>query len=185
VASTSAVDRADDIVEQDWELDDFRKNPVILWAHRYDLAPVGKALGVEVRDSRLVASVQWDAAGHGAEIARQVKGGFLSAVSVGFYPGASIPRRSLPDGDPRKAEWGYIHSKCRLIEISVVPVPANPEALAISRGAQGSSPRVCRSRAATASSSTRSGARCRPTSSARSRPTRSSGPRSWRCSPTR
>jgi HK97 family phage prohead protease len=135
VASSSAVDRAEDIVEQDWDLAHFRANPVILWAHRYDLPPVGKAVAIEVREGKLLASVEWDEDGAGKEVARQVKSGFLSAVSVGFYPGQSVPRRSLPEGDPRRADYGYIHSKCKLLEISVVPVPANPEALAIARGA--------------------------------------------------
>jgi HK97 family phage prohead protease len=137
VASTSSVDRQDDIVEQDWELDDYAKNPVILWGHRYDLAPVGRALGVKVENGKLLASIAWDEDSEmGKAVARQVRDGFLNAVSVGFYPGQSIPRRSLPDGDPRKKDgYGYIHSKNKLLEISVVPVPANAEALFVTRSA--------------------------------------------------
>jgi HK97 family phage prohead protease len=144
VASTSTIDRADDIVEQDWDLEHFRKNPVILWAHDSRSMPVGRAVGVEVVDGRLMCSVVWDEAHEvGKQVARQVREGFLSAVSVGFYPGMQVPRRSLPEGDPRKADYGYILSKNKLIEISVVPVPANPQALVVSRSlAQSFAPRM-------------------------------------------
>ena len=133
VASTAAPDRAGDIVEQDWELAQFASNPVILWAHRYDLPPVGKG-AVEVRDGVLYVRVSWDTASEsGAEVMRQVKQGYLSAVSVGFRPGETVSRRMLEDGDPRKGADGYVYRRNQLLEVSVVPVPANAQATVVSR----------------------------------------------------
>jgi HK97 family phage prohead protease len=133
IASTDAVDRAGDIVEQDWHLEAYAANPVVLWAHRYDVAPVGRGTAV-VEDGRLMLRVAWDtASATGAEVMRQVRQGFLSAVSVGFRPGESVPRRGLEDGDPRKGADGYVYRRNHLLEVSVVPVPANPQATVVSR----------------------------------------------------
>lgn len=134
IASTANPDRAGDIVEQDWSLEQFQANPVILWAHRYDLPPVGRAVRAEVVEGALQIEVAWDeASAQGAEVARQIRAGFLSAVSVGFQPSAAAERRSLPDDDPRKAERGLVFSGNKLMEVSVCPVPMNAEALVVSR----------------------------------------------------
>lgn len=133
IASTDAADRMGDVVDQSWKLDEFRKNPVILFGHDYSQPPVGRAVSVEVRDGRLVAEIEWDT-GHamGALVARQFAEGFLNAVSVGFKPGRQVPRSLLDEKDPRyaKGEYGVVFLENTLLEISAVPVPANGEALA-------------------------------------------------------
>lgn len=55
------------------------------------------------------------------QVYQMVKGGFLSAVSIGFLP---------TDIDPN-SHGGFTINKCFLFEFSVVTVPANPEALLI------------------------------------------------------
>jgi HK97 family phage prohead protease len=132
IASTDVVDRVGDIVEQDWQLEEFKTNPVVLWAHDSSSAPVGKVVDISAAGGSLVAEIEWDMGGErGAEVARQFAEGFLSAVSVGFIPGALQPRYMLADDDPRKADGGYVMSKNKLLEISAVPVPANAQALAL------------------------------------------------------
>jgi len=43
VASTSTPDRFGDIIVQDgWELEQFKKNPVIPWGHDYNKPPVAR-----------------------------------------------------------------------------------------------------------------------------------------------
>ena len=48
IASAPTVDRMGDIVEAPWDLQRFASNPVIQWAHRYDIPPVGRATSVKV-----------------------------------------------------------------------------------------------------------------------------------------
>src|SRR2546430_12122624 len=86
--STEEVDRDSDTLSVDgWELANYRKNPVVLWAHQYGSPPIGKATRVWTADAELHAQ------DHFAEpevypfadtIFQLVKGGYLNATSVGF-----------------------------------------------------------------------------------------------------
>lgn len=125
LASTSAIDRQGDSVDQKgWDLKNFLNNPVIVWAHNYSELPIGKALDVKVTDSGLEIKFEL-ASMEGNPKAQQVKNlidnGFLNAGSVGFIP---------------KTRSGNIITSAELLEFSIVPVPANQEALrlAISKG---------------------------------------------------
>lgn len=137
IASTSAVDRYGDIVEQTWSLDAYKANPVILAFHD-PTRVVGKAVKVGVADAPDVGQhlrivVEWDMGDHnpdGTRIAEQFRRGVLSAGSVGFRPSSQIPRSSLPDDDPRKGDRGYVLSGNELLEFSAVAIPANPQAVA-------------------------------------------------------
>lgn len=134
IASAPTEDRMDDIVEAPWQLDRFKANPVIQWAHRYDIPPVGRATSVTVEDGMLMATIEFDEDESnplGRTVASQMRRGFLNAVSVGFAPGEAIDRRSFPEDDPRHGERGMVFRGSELLEISVVPIPANPEALAL------------------------------------------------------
>lgn len=133
VASTSDPDRMDDIVLQNWRLKNFLANPVILQNHEYDEPVVGKATRAEVVQGQLEVDILFDESPDnpdGMRLARQVREGFVRAVSVGFLPSGMVPRRSLPDTDNRKAEWGYLLDDNELLEVSIVTVPANAAALA-------------------------------------------------------
>jgi len=133
IASTAAPDRYGDIVDQaTWKLDRYNANPIIQWGHRYDLPPIGKA-HVGVHDGELLAEITWDTGEHNAlanTVASQFENGFLSAVSVGFMPGHAVKRSSLEQDDPRYAPAGMVYFAPELLEISAVPIPANPESLA-------------------------------------------------------
>ena len=129
LVSTDSIDRDGDIiVAAGWQLDNYRKNPVVLWAHRYDELPVAKALALEITEHGLLAMMQF--AEH--ELAQDVfdlyVGGFLRAFSVGF--------RVLPDGFKRRTDGeGWLISKAELLEFSCVPVPANQDALVLAEKA--------------------------------------------------
>src|SRR5262249_31769643 len=88
IASTENVARDGLVIEADgWDLDNFKRNPVILWAH--DLVgarpPVGRAVNVFVEKKKLVADIQFD---QDDEFARMIENkyrkGYLRAVSVGW-----------------------------------------------------------------------------------------------------
>src|SRR6185369_5417147 len=52
VASSNAVDRYGDVIEQDWILDDYWKNPVLLFAHQTRALPVGRVTSFNVTPDR-------------------------------------------------------------------------------------------------------------------------------------
>ena len=127
VGSTAAVDRYGEVIDQEsWDLKHFKKNPVILWAHNLtfgeDRPPIGKAMKVKVVDGALQFDIQFDMADpFAADIFRKYKEKFLNAFSVGFIP-HKIQRSDQNDEAP-------ILMDNELLELSAVPVPANPEAL--------------------------------------------------------
>lgn len=120
VASTASVDRMGDTVEQDFDLDQYLRNPVVLFGHDHD-QPVGKALDVRFENGQLVADIEFAPTDRGQEIKALVDHGTLRALSIGFTPGDTQIR----------ADGGLSFAKNSLLEISIVPVPANPDALRI------------------------------------------------------
>ena len=137
IASTSASDRYGDVVDQEsWKLDNYKNNPVIQVDHDYRAdATVGRATSATVQDGALVIEVQWGKGARAQEIAEKVKDGLLNAVSVGFMPGRASRRSEFPADHPYYADkatnlYGMAYFDSELLEVSVVAVPANAEALA-------------------------------------------------------
>lgn len=124
IISTGTIDREDDIIQVDgWELDQYKKNPVVLYGHDYGGLPVAQAVEVGVEGDKLVATDRFtpqDVNPHGYMVYQLVRGKFLRATSVGFRP------REWVYNDDHK---GFDFSRQELLEHSIVPVPANPEAL--------------------------------------------------------
>lgn len=126
--STETIDRQGDIVRATGAvLDNYMKNPVVLWDHNYHERPVAKALNVEILPGRgLKSTFQFPARGISRridEIRDLWQEGFLNAVSIGFIPLASRP---INPND----KWGsQEYTRWELLEYSICPVPANQEAL--------------------------------------------------------
>ncbi len=60
VASTEEVARDGMIIESaGWQLNSYRSNNVVLWAHRYDQPPIGRA-DARVEGQRLMADITFD-----------------------------------------------------------------------------------------------------------------------------
>lgn len=127
IASTDAVDTYDEIVDQGtWELDIYRANPVVLFAHKSRELPIGKSVDVAVRNGRLECRIQFateDMNPEAEKVWKLIKGQFLRAVSVGFIP------RDVK-WEKRDGKDVFVLYGNSLREISVTPVPANHEALA-------------------------------------------------------
>ncbi len=125
-ASTSTQDRDGEVIEPlGWDLKNFKKNPVIMYAHDYRSLPVGKAPRVWVSNGTLKNTVEFPPEGtyEFADIVeRLVNTGYLKTESVGFIP------KKWEDGDGEKAPR-RTYTKQELLEISIVPVPSNPDAL--------------------------------------------------------
>jgi len=134
VASTEAVDRYGDIIRTSgWKLDNYRKNPVFLWAHKSGEPPIGRTVDVHVETAPVPALIQHvefaDAATYkfADTVFHLYKGGYMRAVSVGFMPLAAPTRITDSEGN---ATGGYEFTSQELLELSAVSLPANPEALA-------------------------------------------------------
>lgn len=133
VASTETADRYGDIVRvAGWKLDNFQKNPVFLFAHRSDDPPIGKVVATKKElgaHPALVQTIQFatkDIYPFADTMFKMYKGGFMNATSVGF-----MPIEFAPIIDEQSGEFlGYEFMRQELYELSAVPVPANPEALA-------------------------------------------------------
>lgn len=133
IISTAAVDRMGDTIAVDgWKLANFRKNPVVLWAHDASMLPVAKASNIRVEDGKLMARAEFmprEISGFADAVYRALKGGFLSATSVGFAP----IKYAFSEDSGRRFGIDFIEQE--LLEFSVVPVPANQEALIQARAA--------------------------------------------------
>ena len=142
VISTDEVDRHGDIVSASgWRLDAFRRNPVVLWAHDYRFPVVGRvaelwsdtqaaADGPAVRVGRLLARIRFAATPFAQQVAGLYRGGYQRGVSVGFRPLRYEERRDSRTG----AFLGVKYLEQELLEVSLVPVPSNREALSRSEG---------------------------------------------------
>lgn len=130
IASTGQVDRYGDTIDPaGWVTDGFESNPVFLWAHDYGAPPVGKVGRLEKSAGELVAHditfTPKEVYPFGAMVGEMYDQEFLNASSVGFVPLAYEKRVDPQSGDV----LGYHFTKQELLELSAVPVPANPGAL--------------------------------------------------------
>lgn len=134
IISTDRVDRMGDIITVNgWQLKEFRRNPVILFAHNSRVPPIGRAIKVGKADGALTATGEFmepDLSEFADSIYRMYLGGYMRAVSVGFKP---IEWERMEDDDERFT--GIKFTKHELLEFSAVPVPANPDALIAARSA--------------------------------------------------
>lgn len=124
--TTANVDRDSDTVSlAGWQLQNFMKNPVVLYGHNYWGLPVGQALSLSIAGDSLRSACKFAGKEEGNDLAecvyRMVLGKFLRATSVGF-----IPLKWAYDEE----RGGYDILEQELLEYSIVPVPANPECLA-------------------------------------------------------
>lgn len=126
VMSTDAIDSYEERVAQDWDLKRFKSNPIVLWAHNSRELPLGRAVNVKMKDGQLECSVVFaskEANPMAEQVFRLFQEGVLKAVSVGFVP------RSVKYEKENDKEIAVL-SDNELHELSIVPIPANPEALA-------------------------------------------------------
>jgi HK97 family phage prohead protease len=128
--STFDLDRFSERIDPaGWEYKRYMDNPVVEWAHRYDIPAIGRADGLYADDKGLHGLVifndkDYDPFGWG--IGERVKAGVIRAGSVGFRP----VEIEIPDKETAKGGTSLIFRKQELLEFSICNVPANPLALA-------------------------------------------------------
>lgn len=136
--SSAKTDRMLDIVvPQGMDNANFRRNPVMLWWHDDSQMPIGRSLSEEaVADDGVYAEAQFDIAGMmGSECFRHYAEGNLSAFSIRFVPTKyeRIMKTVVIDGvSTEKWTGGFQFQEWELLEFSAVPIPANPDCVALS-----------------------------------------------------
>src|SRR5581483_4320456 len=118
------------LIPQGVQLDNYKRNPVVLWDHDVSAPPVGRSEEIRVEQDEIVSRVKFPPAGISAradEIRGLTKAGFINGVSVGFDP---------IDGDPiepAKPRAGMRFNVWELLEFSFCCVPVDTEALVTAR----------------------------------------------------
>lgn len=129
VMSDSSVDRFGDIVDQQgWRLDNFHRNPIALFNHKTDFV-LGQWRDVRVVNGELRGRLDLldPVSDRQREVNAAAKAGVLRGVSVGIL----VERDNVKplEGAPR----GVRFLNPELVECSLVSIPANRNALAITR----------------------------------------------------
>lgn len=122
IASQETVDRQGEIISIDgWDFKNFKRNPVMLWGHNAYEPNIGEVKNIRITDVNGKKSVVFEPVFHDITPLSQTlhemyDQGKLRAFSVGFLP--------------FEAE-GNKFTKQELLEVSLVNVPAHPNALNI------------------------------------------------------
>jgi len=134
VFSTSNVDRTGEppIDQESWDLKNFKKNPVVLFAHNSQQIAVGKVTKIGLNEKNNLAGKIEFAIDEGVGVYGDLiktlynlyKNKFMRAFSVGFMMGEIIV--------DKKKNTKMVNNE--LLELSCVPVPANALALAKQKG---------------------------------------------------
>ena len=115
---------------------EFEQNPTLFWNHDYS-QPVGKSIGLKRRERDIVGEFTFARRPDGysgeffPEVAAALVGqGIVNAVSVGYVPESGGVRKAT-DLDRKRYgdEVATIFSRWKLLEVSLAPLQANPEAL--------------------------------------------------------
>ncbi len=139
IASTQNVGRDGDVIlARGWDLDAYRRNPVVLQGHDAKALPVGRAVSVSKvltgKNPHLAVSIDFATAAESPNaeaVYQSYRKGFSKALSVGF--------RVLSHYAPGDAEreqrglgpFGNVIDSAELLEVSTVAVPADPGALCV------------------------------------------------------
>src|ERR1700675_3865264 len=100
-----------------WDVANYMKNPVVLFAHDSHNPPIGKCVALKCDDKGIEAIAEFmtaDMNPFADSIYRMLKGGFLKATSVGFRPLDYEPATE------KDRQMGYDFNKQELLEFSVV-----------------------------------------------------------------
>jgi HK97 family phage prohead protease len=128
--STFDLDRFGERIDPaGWDFKRYMANPIVEWAHRYDIPAIGKIEGLAVDDNGLHGLVFFNDKSFdpfGWSIGQRVKAGVIRAGSVGFR----VIEIEIPSKEDSQDGTDLIFRKQELLEFSICNVPANPYALA-------------------------------------------------------
>lgn len=123
IATTEDIDRHGETIKIDgWDLQNYLKNPIILFGHSYNELEdiIGRATDVRFDGTSMIVKGTFasaEANPKAQQLRKLYEEGIVKTVSVGFIP---------LERDPYNPS---VITRAELLELSFVPVPANPEAL--------------------------------------------------------
>lgn len=127
-AASGKADRVGDIVKvAGIKLDNYKKNPVVLYGHDHYGLPIAKAVEMDVVGGKLEMTFEFADAETYAfadTVYRLVSKGFIKGVSIGARV---LEAEYLKDDDERII--GRQYNSLELLEVSVVAIPADSKAL--------------------------------------------------------
>lgn len=130
VLTSNALDRDFEILLPDGiNKSEYMNNPVILLSHNQKELPIGKVKSIRKQGDNLIAK---GVIAEGVRVADEawqlIKNGFLKGISIGF---SILEQRNPTPQDIKRfgKDIRRVISKYKLLEISVVSIPANQEAL--------------------------------------------------------
>ena len=131
VLSTERRARDNNIIRADaWRTKNFAANPVALWAHKDTELPIGHWRDLKIEsmpegDPALFGDLHFASAEYefAATVEKLYRSGALNAVSVRWTP---LDYERMEDGSN-----GIVFTDVDLLEVSAVPVPADPDAIAV------------------------------------------------------
>ena len=98
-------------------VDNYRTNPVILWAHDDQAPPVGRAVDIEIGKEQARVAVEFaprELYPFGDLVGRMVKARYLNCVSESWMP---LKAKLRAGGE------GYDFQEVDLLEISIITIP--------------------------------------------------------------
>jgi HK97 family phage prohead protease len=141
VITSQRQDRDGDVVRpRGLRLESWKRSPVWFWNHQQEPLPIGSGrhpktgmVNVQVSETQVIATCYFDPGDQLAmEIFRKIKGGYISACSIGFVP-ERMDRLSKANRDHLAQPNGYDVEAAELVEVSVVGVGSNRDAFLVGR----------------------------------------------------
>ena len=143
IGTNEDVDRDGDIVRaKGVDIKNFKNNPILLFGHKWTSLPIGKVGKIKKTDDTVIfEDIEFAQTKEAQDIKSLVEGGFLKSVSIGFIPKKSIwlDEQGVNEIKQLDEAW-YTKNKSKLnkarrviweselLELSLVPIPANPSA---------------------------------------------------------
>jgi HK97 family phage prohead protease len=132
VISTASVDRHGTVLDPNgWNLDNFNRNPIMAYQHNTNSTDPDDIIGtweLRVEGGQLIGKPKFEPEEinpKAEKIRRKIEHGTIRAVSVGF-----IPQEYRWGQKSRGEDVDVLYlEKNELLEVSVVAVPSNPDAL--------------------------------------------------------
>lgn len=129
IVSNSGLDRyGEHILVEGIDTKQVMRNPVVLWAHQYSGLPIGQILKLWRSNGNLMARIKldYDIYEFANIVYQMILRGTINAVSIG---GLII---EFGEGEDGKTDYSVI-AKLEMVELSVVPVGAHPDALVVGK----------------------------------------------------
>lgn len=136
--STSTPDRdSDRVMPAGARIENYLKNPVVQWAHGYSepWSTIGRTLELDIRDDGIDAEFDLRPPANDADPQNVIRllwdGAWINAASIGFNPWVGGEAGIVEN---EFGGWDFLDWE--LLEWSLVPIPANQEALRLAVAAE-------------------------------------------------